>query len=37
MVDIEEVYVRDLYKEHKGKELHKGSLSQRRPFRMIEK
>ena len=24
MVDVEEVYVRDLYKKHKGKELSKG-------------
>lgn len=24
MVDIEEAYVRDLYKKHKGKELYKG-------------
>lgn len=27
MVDIEEVYVRDLYKKHKGKELYKGFYS----------
>jgi len=27
MVDIEKVYVRDLYKKHKGKELYKGFYS----------
>ncbi|WP_148685684.1 hypothetical protein [Candidatus Nitrosocosmicus hydrocola] len=27
MTDIEEVYVRDLYKKHKGKELYKGFYS----------
>lgn len=27
MVDTEEVYVRDLYKKHKGKELYKGFYS----------
>jgi len=27
MVDIEEVYVRDLFKKHKGKELYKGLYS----------
>ena len=27
MVDIEEVYVRDLYKKHKGSELYKGFYS----------
>ena len=27
MVDVEEVYVRDLYKEHKGNELYKGFYS----------
>jgi hypothetical protein len=27
MVDIEEAYVRDLYKKHKGKELYKGFYS----------
>jgi hypothetical protein len=27
MVDMEEVYVRDLYKKHKGKELYKGFYS----------
>ena len=27
MVDVEEVYVRDLYKEHKGKERYKGFYS----------
>ena len=27
MVDIEEAYVRDLYKRHKGKELYKGSYT----------
>jgi len=27
MVDIKEVYVRDLYKKHKGKELYKGFYS----------
>jgi hypothetical protein len=27
MVDMEEVYVRDLYKKLKGKELHKGFYS----------
>ena len=27
MVDIEEVYVRDLYEKHKGKELYKGFYS----------
>ena len=27
MVDMEEVYFRDLYKKHKGKELYKGFYS----------
>jgi hypothetical protein len=27
MTDIEEVYVKDLYKKHKGKELYKGFYS----------
>jgi hypothetical protein len=27
MTDIEEVYVRDLFKKHKGKELYKGFYS----------
>ncbi len=27
MTDIEEVYVRDLFKKHKGKELYKGLYS----------
>ena len=27
MTDIEEVYVRDLYKKHKGKELYEGFYS----------
>jgi hypothetical protein len=27
MVDIDEVYVRDLYKKHKGRELYKGFYS----------
>lgn len=27
MVDTEEVYVRDLYKKHKGKELYRGFYS----------
>jgi hypothetical protein len=30
MVDIEDVYVKDLYKKHKGKELYKGFYSIRK-------